>query len=214
MTRLIGVAVGLYVASILALVALVAEPSQLLEPVPWYRMMVFWLMPETSVERIIALAAAGRDTEGLLYALVLGLSFGLLGGLAMFGAGMALASQARRQLLPRREAVLFLCLLAALLLTADPASALLRILDRRELLDTTGINAMPGFWIATVVVSCGVFARYAALLAHDIVAWVRDIGPRAAARMRGWRARPPARAIPVDLPIGFTPPARAVRRSD
>jgi hypothetical protein len=206
MTRLIWVAVAAYVAAVAALVLLTTGPSQLLEPVPWYQMMVFWLMPEASAERIIALAAAGRETEGLLYALVLGLSFGLLGGLALLGAGMALASKARRRLLPVREAVLFLCLLAALASNADPVAKLLRILEAQELLAPLGINAMPGVWIAIVVVSCGVFARYAALMAHDIAAWAQVVWPRLARLMRGWRARPPARAIPVDLPIGFAPP--------
>jgi hypothetical protein len=216
MTRLIVGAVAVYVAGVAALVALTAEPSQLLEPVPWYRMMVFWLMPETSAERIIALSAAGRDAECLLYALVVGLSAGLLGGLAMFGAGVALATNPRRRLLPRLEATLFLCLLVSLaLMKPDPAAALVRILETRELVDAAGVNAMPGYWIAVMVLSCCLFARYAALLAHDAAAWAsaawsngvwsNKAWMRLAGRIGEWRARPPARAI-LSLPIGFTPP--------
>lgn len=202
MTRLIVGAVAVYAAAVAALVLLVAEPSQLLEPVPWYRMMVFWLMPETSAERIIALVAAGRETEGLLYALVLGLSLGLLAGLAMFGAGVALMAKPRRLLLPRLEAVLFLGLVVALVVNADPAVAVVRLLERRELLDTAGLYAMPGFWIAVMVVWCGVFARYAALLAHDVAAWTCAAGPRLLRLKREWRARLSARAILVEPPIG------------
>ncbi|NJL08888.1 MAG: hypothetical protein HC900_12045 [Methylacidiphilales bacterium] len=184
MARLILAGVAVYVVAVAVMVGLTAEPSQLLEPVPWYRMMVFWLMPETSAERIIALAAAGRETECLLYGLVVGLSFGLLGGLAMLGAGFALASRARQRLLPFREAVLFLCLLASLMLKADPAAALVRVLETHEMLDTVGVNAMPAFWIAVIVLWCGVFARYAALLAHDVAVMARTrVAPyRATAR--------------------------------
>ncbi|ALK10221.1 hypothetical protein [Blastochloris viridis] len=173
MTRPIVVAVVVYLAAVAALIGASAEQVRLLDPVPWYQMTMFWLAPETSFTRIGALVAAGRDADGLLYAAVVGISLGLLGGLALFGVSLALSSPARTRLLPQREALLFICLLVALVLTADPIISLARNLEQRGLMEPAGLNAMPGYWIATVVVTCGLFARYATLMAHDATAWSR-----------------------------------------
>jgi hypothetical protein len=207
MTRLIVGTVALYLVAVAALVGLWSDPSQLLEPVPWYRLTVFWTLPEASATRLAALIAAGREAEGLLYAVVVGLSFGLLGALAMFGASLALMFKADQRRLRLFEAFLFICLLAGLVMTADPVDALVRKLEMHGMMGATPFNAMPGCWIITTALTCALFARYAALLAHDAAAWSRGVWLCLLAPiLREWRARMPARAILVDPPIGFTPP--------
>jgi hypothetical protein len=186
MTRLIVLAVAIYVAVVATLAGVLADPAQLFEPVPWYRAADFWVRPETSAERLHALAAAGRGSEGLLYTAVLGASAVLLSALASLGAGLGFASDTGRRLLPAREALLFLCVLLLVVLTADPLVALARDLEAQGVAPRAGIYAMPAYWIATIMLTCAMLGRYAALLAHDAAAWARAGWARAS--VTGWRA--------------------------
>ncbi|BBF91708.1 hypothetical protein [Blastochloris tepida] len=192
MTRLIVLAVAIYVAVVATLAGVLADPAQLFEPVPWYRAADFWVRPETSAERLHALAAAGRGSEGLLYTAVLGASAVLLSALASLGAGLGLASDTGRRLLPAREALLFLCVLLLVVLTADPLVALARDLEAQGVAPRAGIYAMPAYWIATIMLTCAMLGRYAALLAHDAAAWARAGWQRAGGT--GWSSSRPSEA--------------------
>lgn len=169
MRRLVTTFCGIYLAA----VALAAATTGhgLVEPVPGYRLSIFWMAPDTLQARIDALVASGRVFEAEVYAGTHAVSWAVILALVAVGALRPFLGPSV-PLANTRSAAIVLGGLAGLVLLAAWTRPLLDEAGRIPSPSTT-LSAMPGYWLFGMGLSAAVVAAHLSLIAHDAALWAR-----------------------------------------
>lgn len=169
MKRLVVTFCAIYVAAI----ALAAATTgwALVDPVPGYRLAVFWMSGATLDMRVDALVDAGRIFEAQLYAGCHAVSWAVILTLAAVGAVRPFVGPSRPLANVRTSAIIFggLAFLTLLAIWTQP------ILDQASRIPspTNALSSMPGYWILGMAVSAAITAGHLSLITHDLALIVR-----------------------------------------
>ncbi|WP_439575730.1 hypothetical protein [Phreatobacter sp.] len=164
MKRLVITFCAIYVAA----VALAAATTgwALIEPVPGYRLGVFWMSGATLEMRIGALVDAGRIFEAQVYAGCHAVSWAVILTLALVGAIRPFIGPSRPLANIRTSAIIFggLAGLSLLSIWMQP------ILDQASRIpsSTNDLSSMPGYWIVGMAVSAAITSGHLSLIVHDL----------------------------------------------
>lgn len=164
MKRLVITFCAIYVAAI----ALAAATTgwALVEPVPDYRLAVFWMSGATLDMRIESLVGAGRVFEAQVYAGCHAVSWAIIMTLALVGAIRPFTGPSRPLANIRTSAIIFggLAGLALLSIWTQP------ILDQASRIPspTNAMSSMPGYWLLGMAVSAAITAGHLSLIVHDL----------------------------------------------
>jgi hypothetical protein len=169
MRRLVMTFCGIYLAAI----ALAAATTGygLIEPVPGYRLSIFWMSPETLEARIDALVAAGRVFEAQVYAGSHAVSWAVILTLVLVGALRAFLGPSM-PLANMRSTAVVLGGLAGLVLLAAWTRPLLDEASRIPSASTT-FSSLPAYWLFGMALSAAIVAGHLSLLMHDIALWAK-----------------------------------------
>ncbi|MBL8567891.1 MAG: hypothetical protein JNK84_02290 [Phreatobacter sp.] len=169
MRRLVMTFCGIYLAA--AALAAATTGHGLIEPVPGYRLSIFWMSPDTLEARIDALVAAGRIFEAQVYAGTHAVSWAVILTLVLVGALRAFIGPSV-PLANIRSSAVVLGGLAGLVLLAAVAQPLLDEASRIPSASTT-FSSMPAYWLFGMALSAAIVAAHLSLLAHDIALLAR-----------------------------------------
>jgi hypothetical protein len=132
-------------------------------PIPNILPQVSWLMPETTPFRIAALRGAGRPETAALYALVVALSWGLIGALIAGGFAWGVMNKGATVLGVDKA----LGYLTALAFLYGVSTGLEVILHMITITPRGGLHAIPGLWFCAMIPSAAILSRIGSLIAHD-----------------------------------------------
>ena len=165
MRRLVITFCGIYLAA--AALAAATTGWALIEPVPGYRLSLFWMSPDTLEARIDSLVAAHRIFEAQVYAGLHAVSWATVLSLTLVGALRALVGPSEPLANIRSTAIVMGCLAGLIVLSwlAQP------ILDQASRIPspTTALSSMPGYWIFGMALSAAITAGHLSLFVHDMV---------------------------------------------
>jgi hypothetical protein len=178
MRRLVMTFCGIYLAAFA--LAAATTGHGLIDPVPNYRLSIFWMTPETLEARIDALLAVGRIFEAQVYAGAHAVSWAVILTLAFVGALRALLAPSA-PLANIRSTAIVLGGLAGLLLLAALTRPIMDEASRIPSMSTT-LSSMPAYWLFGMGLSAAIVAAHLSLLMHDIALWAK----------RRWIASEPA----------------------
>jgi hypothetical protein len=142
----------------------------LVEPVPGYRLSVFWMAPETLDARVNALLAAGRSFEAMVYAGAHTASCGVLGALALIGLIRPFLGPSR-PVANWRATTVILGGFAGLAILSYATRPLLDLAGQIPSA-MPGFAAMPAYWLFGMVLSVAVTGGHLSLAVHDLVLWL------------------------------------------
>lgn len=169
MKRLVVTFCAIYVAAIA--LASATTGWALVEPVPHYRLAVFWMSGATLDMRVNALVDAGRIFEAQVYAGSHAVSWAVILTLALIGAIRPFVGPSRPLANMRTSAIIFggLALLALLATWMQP------ILDQASRIPapTNALSSMPGYWLAGMAVSAAITGGHLSLIVHDLALMVK-----------------------------------------
>lgn len=160
---------GIYLAA--AALAAATTGHGLIEPVPGYRLSIFWMSPETLEARIDALVGAGRIFEAQVYAGTHAVSWAIILTLSLVGLVRPFLGPAV-PLANIRSTAVVLGGLAGLVLLAAWTRPLLDEASRIPSMSTT-LSSMPAYWLFGMALSAAIVSAHLSLLMHDIALWAK-----------------------------------------
>lgn len=169
MRRLVITLCGIYLAA--AALAAATTGHGLIEPVPHYRMSVFWMMPETLQQRLDALVHARRIFEAEIYAGSHAVAWGVIMTLVFIGALRPLLGPSR-PLANIRTAAIVLGGAAGLMLLTTWTRPLMEAASQIPSA-STALSSMPGYWLLGMAISAAVLGANLSLVTHDMVLFAR-----------------------------------------
>lgn len=168
--------------SVIAAVLVLGLGHDLWRSVPDMAPQVSWLMPETTPVRVAALKADGRAGTAGLYALMVALSWGLIGALTAGGFAWGVMNKGAT-VLGVDKALGYLTALAFLYGVSTGLEVVLHLV---RISPQGGLHAIPGLWFFAMIPSAAILSRIGAMIAHDagaLIAIAIDGEPRRLAEL-------------------------------
>jgi len=164
MRRIVITFCGIYLAA--ATLAAAMTGYGLIDPVPGYRLSLFWMSPDTLAARVDALLGAQRVFEAQVYAGMHAVSWAVILTLALLGALRPLVGPSVPLANLRSTAIVMggLAGLIVLSVLAQP------ILDEAARIPspTNALSSMPGYWLFGMALSAAITAGHLSLFFHDL----------------------------------------------
>jgi hypothetical protein len=154
--------VGAY--AVLAAVLVAGVGRDLGQVIANYAPQVSWLMPDATIERMLALQGAGRPETAALYGLMVSLSWGLIAAMGAGGFAWGVLNKGDT-VLGVDKALGYLAAMSALYAIATSLEMVVAASHLQ--IPRGGFQAVPGLWFATMIISATILARCAAMVAHD-----------------------------------------------
>ena len=165
MRRLVITFCGIYLAA--AGLAALTTGWGLIEPVPHYRLAIFWMSPDTLAARVDVLLAADRVFEAQVYAGMHAVSWAVVLTLVLVGALRPLLGPSV-PLANIRSTAIVMAGVAGLVVLSVLAQPLLDQASRIPT-PTNALSSMPGYWLFGMALSAAITAGHLSLFAHDVM---------------------------------------------